>query len=80
MFAILATILAASLVRADVVPTGPAPGDIFNEGTTCNIAWTADTTGAWKTTNIELMTGDNLNMVHLTSMFSFAAALIHSPN
>jgi hypothetical protein len=70
MFASLAlsATLLATLVRADVTPLAPAPGNVFNEGSTCHIAWTPDTTGAWKTTSIELMTGNNLDMVHLTTV------------
>src|ERR1700722_10388121 len=69
MFTLLAlsALLGSSLVRADVTPLTPSPGAVYNEGSTCNIAWTPDTTGAWNTTNIELMTGNNLNMIHLTS-------------
>ena len=55
------------LARGQVVPTGPAPGDVFNTGAQCTITWDADKTGAWKSLGIELMTGDNFNMVHLTS-------------
>jgi len=32
------------------------------------ITWTADATGKWTETNIELMSGDNDNMVHLTTV------------
>ncbi|KAH9017021.1 hypothetical protein EDB84DRAFT_1522710 [Lactarius hengduanensis] len=62
-------ILSAVLVAmADPTPSEPGPGDIFNEGSTCHIAWTPDASGVWKTLNIELMTGDNFNMVHLTTV------------
>jgi len=57
----------ALVVFADPVPTLPDPGHIFNEGSTCQIGWTPDSTGQWKTMNIQLMTGDNAQMVHLTS-------------
>jgi hypothetical protein len=52
---------------ADVNPTSPGPGQVFQQGGTCTIGWDPDTTGTWKTLNVELMTGPNLNMVHLTS-------------
>ena len=52
---------------ADVTPTVPGPGQAFQQGSSCTIEWDADQTGTWKTLNIELMTGDNINMVHLTS-------------
>jgi hypothetical protein len=54
-------------VHADPNPSEPGPGDVFNQGANCPIAWDADTSGAWKEMYIELMTGDNFNMVHLTS-------------
>jgi hypothetical protein len=53
---------------ADVTPTDPSPGQVFQPGAPCSIAWNPDTTGTWKTLYIELMTGDNLNMVHLTTV------------
>ncbi|OBZ74099.1 hypothetical protein A0H81_06247 [Grifola frondosa] len=49
-------------------PTAPGPGDKFDEGTQCSTQWTADPSGQWTTMNIELMTGDNLNMVHITTV------------
>ena len=52
---------------ADVTPTEPGPGDVFQQGGSCTIGWNPDQTGTWKELNIELMTGDNFNMVHLTS-------------
>jgi hypothetical protein len=65
------TILAAvASVNADPTPTVPGPGDTYNEGSNCQIEWTADPTGAWKTMNIELMTGGNLAMKHLTSAYT----------
>lgn len=72
------------LVRADVTPTGPAPGDVFNQGSNCVITWSGDTnsTTNWKNMAIELMTGDNINMVHLTSnyllyIYIYISALKH---
>jgi len=65
----VATLLSIPLLaRADVVPTEPAPGDVFNAGAQCTINWNLDTTGQWKSLGIELMTGDNLGMVHLTTV------------
>lgn len=65
---VLATLLAAiASTRADPNPSVPGPGDVYNEGSNCQIEWDADTTGTWKTMNIELMTGSNLGMVHITS-------------
>jgi hypothetical protein len=60
-------------VHADVVPTEPGPGQSYNQGSTCRTTWTGDTTSkspnAWKNMSIELMTSDNSNMVHLTSVW-----------
>ncbi|KAI0262304.1 hypothetical protein BC834DRAFT_958804 [Gloeopeniophorella convolvens] len=59
---------AAYVALADPTPSEPSPGEVFNSGGTCHIAWTPDPTGTWKTMNIELMTGDNFQMVHLTTV------------
>jgi hypothetical protein len=56
------------LVRADPTPTQPGPGDSFKAGGPCHIEWDVDTTGLWKIMNIELMTGSNTGMVHLTTV------------
>jgi len=64
------TFLLASLARADPVPTAPDSSSIFNEGTTCTIQWTADSTGLWNPMNIELMAGPNLNMEHISTVAS----------
>jgi len=71
VFTALLTLAAASLVaRADVTPLTPAPGDSFNAGATCTTTWSGDnnSTTAWKGMAIELMTGANLDMVHLTTV------------
>jgi len=65
--ALLASLAVVS-VHADPNPTAPGPGDSFNEGTQCSIAWDADTSGVWKVMNIELMSGSNLNMNHITTV------------
>jgi len=58
------------LVRADVIPVTPAPGAVYDEGSPCPIAWNGDTnsTTLWKNMAIQLMTGDNLNMVFITTV------------
>jgi len=67
--ACLTVVLSIALTAlADVNPTSPSPGQVFQQGATCTIGWDPDTTGTWKTLNIELMTGPNLNMVHLTTV------------
>ena len=68
-----AFIVSAAFVHAEVVPTAPGPGDIFKEGGQCSFTWDADTSGVWKTMNVQLMTGSNTGMVHITSTpFSFS--------
>ena len=52
---------------ADVTPTSPSPGQVFQQGSSCTIGWNPDQTGTWKELVIQLMTGDNFNMVPLTS-------------
>ncbi|EIN06229.1 hypothetical protein PUNSTDRAFT_54488 [Punctularia strigosozonata HHB-11173 SS5] len=66
----VATFFASALLaaRADPNPSEPGPGDVFNQGASCPIAWDADASGTWKEMYIELMTGDNFNMVHLTTV------------
>ena len=76
MFApvLLTTLLAAiAAVHADPNPSEPGPGAVYNVGSQCHISWEPDTTGTWKTMNIELMTGSNLAMTQLTSEFSARA-------
>lgn len=73
-FLTLGALFASSFVRADVNPTEPGPSDVFKAGGQCHIAWQPDTTGTWKVMNIELMTGSNFQMVHLTSGYFFQTA------
>ncbi|KAG7443975.1 uncharacterized protein BT62DRAFT_971781 [Guyanagaster necrorhizus] len=73
MFSKLFTITVISAIigaYADVVPTVPGPGDSYDEGDTCVIEWTGDksSTTAWKDMAIELMTGSNTAMVHITTV------------
>ena len=73
---LLTTLFAAlATVRADPDPTVPGPGNSYNEGSTCQIAWDPDTTGTWKTMYIELMCGSNDAMVHITSKWRPSIAL-----
>ena len=59
----------AGAVAPGVVPTAPGNGAVFKEGGNCTFSWNPDPSGQWKQTDVELMTGDNFQMVHLTSMF-----------
>lgn len=71
-FLALLAFAAPLLVLADVGPIAPAPNDTFIEGSNCHVAWTGDTssTTLWKNMAIELMSGPNDPMVHITSNFS----------
>ncbi|OCB86331.1 hypothetical protein A7U60_g6645 [Sanghuangporus baumii] len=64
----LAIVLPALAVLAQVEPLDPAPGNVYNTGTDCEVVWATDPTGQWTTMNIELMTGSNSQMVHLTTV------------
>lgn len=63
--------LAAVVVHAEVTPNTPDGSSVYNVGAKCAIAWSgdADSDSKWKGMSIELMTGANLDMVHLTSTF-----------
>jgi len=56
------------LVRADVKPTVPGPGAIYNAGSACIVAWNGDTDSPtlWKNMTIQLNTGSNLDMQFVT--------------
>ena len=68
--AFIFTTLVALAVRADVTPNEPGPGSVFRQGQKCRTAWTGDKDGKWGNMAIQLMTGDNFKMVHLTSVYS----------
>jgi len=55
----------ALFVVADPTPSLPGPGDSYNEGSDCQIEWTADDTKTWTDMTISLKTGNNWNMVFL---------------
>jgi len=57
-------------VLADVTPSEPSPGSVFRAGQTCRLTWQGDTdsTTVWKDMAIELMSGSNLDMVHVTTV------------
>ena len=71
LFLLSTAALLPLLVKAEVFPITPSGSDVYNVGTKCQIAWTGDADPAtkekWKNMSIELMTGDNFNMVHITS-------------
>ncbi|KAJ7272620.1 hypothetical protein B0H12DRAFT_588674 [Mycena haematopus] len=72
VFTAILTSSAVLLSQAIVEPNEPGPGESFNEGTTCHIAWDGDTTSgsatAWKNMAIQLMTGPNNPMVNVTTV------------
>lgn len=72
-FVALLVFVAPFLVRAVVTPTGPSPGAVYNEGSSCPITWKGDTDSntIWKNMAIQLMSGSNLNMVPVTSNYRF---------
>jgi len=76
-FTALLALAAPFLVVADVTPSEPGPGDIFNAGSTCHVTWLGDTdsTTVWKNMAIQLMSGSNLGMVHITSAYFFVIFL-----
>ncbi|KAI8996503.1 hypothetical protein BD414DRAFT_478245 [Trametes punicea] len=69
--AVSTTAAAAATASGGVTPTAPGPGDVFREGGKCTFSWVPDPSGVWKQTDVELMTGDNFNMVFITTVASF---------
>ncbi|KAH6915677.1 hypothetical protein BKA70DRAFT_1253458 [Coprinopsis sp. MPI-PUGE-AT-0042] len=63
---------ASALVRAEVTPSEPGPGSSYTAGETCTVSWDGDRDSdtIWKDMSIQLMTGDNFNMVHLSTIAS----------
>jgi len=70
-FSAAATLLPL-LSKAEVVPITPSSLDTYNVGAQCQVVWTGDadpaTKDKWKNMSIQLMTGDNFGMVHLTTV------------
>jgi len=69
IFTLVTALASAFLARAQVSPSEPSPGKIYPEGGSCPIAWDGDPkpVDTWKNMDIELMTGDNFEMIHITS-------------
>ncbi|KAG9018348.1 hypothetical protein FRB93_000051 [Tulasnella sp. JGI-2019a] len=61
---LLASALLLSAVQGQPTPLTPPNGQVGE----CDILWTPDTTGKWTQTNIELMTGSNQAMMHITTV------------
>ena len=68
-FALLALLAGPLFVFADPTPETPGPGETFNVGSTCRTTWDGDSVAnsPWKVMNIELMSGSNFDMKHITS-------------
>jgi hypothetical protein len=67
MFA-AASFVALALTSSVLAMPSPLTPSTTNAGQPCVISWGPDTTGDWTKTNIELMSGDNQNMVHITTI------------
>ncbi|KAH7106174.1 hypothetical protein BKA62DRAFT_689094 [Auriculariales sp. MPI-PUGE-AT-0066] len=67
----LVAVSLALTASAIVEPSEPAPGNDYPVGGICNIQWNADTTGTWQNTYVQLMTGSDDAMVHLTTVAHF---------
>lgn len=69
MFALaLAVVAVFGVANAAPNPTEPSSTSVFNVGQTCSVKWDPDSTGSWKNMSIQLMTGDNWNMIHITTV------------
>ncbi|KAG7100244.1 hypothetical protein E1B28_002018 [Marasmius oreades] len=64
----LSALAFSPLVRTQATPTEPGPGTVFRQGQTCRTVWTGDKDGKWGNMAVELMTGSDLQMVHLTTV------------
>jgi len=65
---ILPLSLLVLVARAAMTPTAPGPGDVFSAGSVCSLSWEPDTTGLWKNVTIQLMSGQNLVMLPVTTV------------
>ncbi|KAJ2962780.1 hypothetical protein NQZ79_g2085 [Umbelopsis isabellina] len=66
-------LLTARLISANVLPSEPSPGTIWEPGTEQDIVWTVDnlppiTGSEWSSFTIDFMTGDNQNQVKLATV------------
>ncbi|KAF8240226.1 hypothetical protein L208DRAFT_1233636 [Tricholoma matsutake] len=66
----LTVLFTALVAHAIIVPSVPGPGVIYKTGDICHLEWTGDqvSTNVWQNTTIELMTGSNFGMIHLTTV------------
>jgi len=66
--ALIASILPFAL--AQIIPTSPSGNTVVNAGGDIQALWNADTSGQWTDVEIQLMTGDNLNVSDLGRRWS----------
>ncbi|KAI0081761.1 hypothetical protein K474DRAFT_1671657 [Panus rudis PR-1116 ss-1] len=64
-------LLLARSSSAFFTPTEPSPGDSYNSGENCTIAWIPDTDGIWTNVTINLMSGSNTDMTLVSNVASF---------
>jgi len=67
-FAVGLVAVVAGVVSAAPNPTEPSSTSVFNVGATCSIQWVVDATATWKSMSIQLMSGDNFNMIPITTV------------
>jgi hypothetical protein len=60
--AFLAALAAVAQAQID-----PGVGETFKAGSECSVEWKVDPTGLWKTMHIQLMSGSNFDMKHVTT-------------
>ncbi|KAF8997833.1 hypothetical protein BDQ17DRAFT_1248158 [Cyathus striatus] len=68
----LVALVSTQAALAEVTPSEPGPNASYTAGKTCRVTWEADTesTTAWKNMAIQLMSGSNFDMQHVTTVAS----------
>ncbi|WWD15648.1 hypothetical protein CI109_100070 [Kwoniella shandongensis] len=67
---LFALVSLATLSSATITPTSPDGATVVKVGQEINALWTTDSTDGWNNVEIQLMTGDNFNMVPLATVAS----------
>ncbi|KAK1233354.1 hypothetical protein PQX77_003463 [Marasmius sp. AFHP31] len=65
---VVAGLSAIVAVQGDAIPVAPGPGAVFNQGSKCSTSWVGDKDGKWANMKIQLMTGDNFQMIELATV------------
>jgi len=60
--------VAASVVSAEMIPTSPDGATVAKIGDQLTTLWTKDTSGEWNNVTIQLMSGDNFQMIPVTTL------------